>query len=101
MTFTVSLSRSAGEAVTVVASTMDGTATSDAAVTATSLGKDFEAKTETLTISAGDTEAQFTVTLLDDTIDEHAEEFTVALSSPSDKRGAAGRVSHRRYRGQR
>ena len=84
MTFTVSLSRSAGEAVTVVASTMDGTATSDAAVTATSLGKDFEAKTETLTISAGDTEAQFTVTLLDDTIDEHAEEFTVALSSPSD-----------------
>ncbi len=84
MTFTVSLSRSAGEAVTVVASTMDGTATSDAAVTATSLGKDFEAKTETLTISAGDTEANFTVTLLDDTIDEHAEEFTVALSSPSD-----------------
>ena len=84
MTFTVSLSRSAGEAVTVVASTMDGTATSDAAVTATSLGKDFEAKTETLTISAGDTEAEFTVTLLDDTIDEDAEEFTVVLSSPSD-----------------
>ena len=84
MTFTVSLSRSAGEAVTVVASTMDGTATSDAAVTATSLGKDFEAKTETLTISAGDTEAEFTVTLLDDTIDEDAEEFTVTLSSPSD-----------------
>ena len=84
MTFTVSLSRSAGEAVTVVASTMDGTATSDAAVTATSLGKDFEAKTETLTISAGDTEANFTVTLLDDTIDEDAEEFTVVLSSPSD-----------------
>ena len=84
MTFTVSLSRSAGEEVTVVASTMDGTATSDAAVTATSLGKDFEAKTETLTISAGDTEAEFTVTLLDDTIDEDAEEFTVVLSSPSD-----------------
>ena len=84
MTFTVSLSRSAGEAVTVVASTMDGTATSNAAVTATSLGKDFEAKTETLTISAGDTDANFTVTLLDDTIDEDAEEFTVVLSSPSD-----------------
>ena len=87
MTFTVSLSRSADEAVTVVASTMDGTATSAAAVTATSLGKDFESKTETLTISAGDTEAQFTVTLLDDTIDEDAEEFTVVLSSPSDNAG--------------
>ena len=87
MTFTVSLSRAADEAVTVVASTMDGTATSSAAVTATSLGKDFESKTETLTISAGGTEAQFTVTLLDDTIDEDAEEFTVALSSPSDNAG--------------
>ena len=84
MTFTVSLSRAADEAVTVEASTMDGTATSDVAVTATSLGKDFEAKTGTLTISAGDTEAEFTVTLLDDTIDEDAEEFTVVLSSPSD-----------------
>ena len=84
MTFTVSLSRAADEAVTVEASTMDGTATSDVAVTATSLGKDFEAKTGTLTISADDTEAEFTVTLLDDTIDEDAEEFTVVLSSPSD-----------------
>ena len=87
MTFTVSLSESAGKAVTVVASTMDGTATSSAGVTSTSLGKDFAAKTATLTISAGDTEAEFTVTLLEDTIDEDAEEFTVALSSPSDNAG--------------
>ena len=87
MTFTVSLSRSASEAVTVVASTMGGTATSDAAVTATSLGKDFEAKTATLTISSGDTEAEFTVTVLDDTLYEDAEEFTVVLSSPSENAG--------------
>ena len=94
MTFTVSLSRAAEETVTVVASTMDGTltansavgaATSNSAVTATSLGRDFEQKSETLTFAAGETEKQFTVTVLDDTLDEESEEsFTVGLSQPSE-----------------
>ena len=87
ITFTVSLSRAAGKVVTVVASTRDGDATSTADVTATSLGKDFEQKTGTLTFDAGDTEKEFAVTLVNDTIDEHDEEFTVVLSAPSDNAG--------------
>ena len=87
ITFTVSLSKAADAVVTVVASTKDGDATSTAGVTATSLGKDFEQKTGTLTFDAGDTEKQFAVTLVNDTIDEDDEEFTVVLSAPSDNAG--------------
>ena len=87
ITFTVSLSQAAAAVVTVVASTKDGDATSTADVTATSLGKDFERKTGTLTFDAGDTEKEFAVTLVNDTIDEHDEAFTVVLSAPSDNAG--------------
>ena len=87
ITFTVSLSTAASAAVAVVASTRDGDATSTADVTPTSLGKDFEQKTETLTFDAGDTEKEFAVTLVNDTIDEHDEEFTVVLSAPSGNAG--------------
>ena len=83
LTFTVSLSGASEEKVTVVATTADGTATSNVTVTATSLGRDFEAKSETLTFNASETEKQFTVSLVDDTFDELPEEFEVRLSQPS------------------
>ena len=111
ITFSVSLSRAAGERVTVVAETAEGMAavraaaggstkcgeaTSNAAVTATSLGRDFESKTETLTFEPGETETQFTVAVVNDTIDEPIEEcFAVRLSNPSDN---AGLLVDRQYR---
>ena len=84
ITFTVSLSRASPKPVTVDVTTVDGTATSDDTVTATSLGRDFEAKSATLTFEAGQTQKTFTVTLVDDTFDEPREEFTVQLSNASD-----------------
>ena len=84
ISFTVSLSGTSEETVTVFVSTVDGRATSGEAVTATSLGKDFEPKSETLTFNAGETERLFVVSLVDDTFDELREEFEVALSGQSD-----------------
>ena len=84
ITFTVSLSRAASKPVTVDVTTVDGTATSDHTVTATSLGRDFEAKSQTLTFEAGQTRKTFTVTLVDDTFDEPREEFTAQLGNASD-----------------
>ena len=84
ITFTVSLSRAAPKPVTVDVTTVDGTATSDDTVTATSLGSDFEAKSQTLTFEAGQTQKTFTVTLVDDTFDEPREEFTAQLGNASD-----------------
>ena len=84
ITFTVSLSRAASKPVTVDVTTVDGTATSDDTVTATSLGRDFEAKSQTLTFEAGQTQKTFTVTLVDDTFDEPREEFTAQLGNASD-----------------
>ena len=81
--FTVSLSGAYAGTVTVDVSTVDGEATSDDAPTETSLGKDFEAKSETLTFAPGETEKQFAVTSVDDLLDEARESFTVELSNPS------------------
>ena len=81
--FTVSLSGPYAGTVNVDVSTVDGEATSDDAPTETSLGKDFEAKSETLTFAPGETEKQFAVTSVDDLLDEARESFTVELSNPS------------------
>ena len=84
ITFTVSLSEAADEAVTVTATTVDGEATSGTEATAARLGRDFVPKTEALEFAAGETEKQFVVTLVDDTFDELASEtFTVVLSESS------------------
>ena len=93
MVFTVSLGQPAAEEVTVDVATKDGTATSHGVVWISSmngladLGKDFEAKRETLTFAAGEQTKQFTVTLLDDLWDEpDPETFTVELSNPTGAR---------------
>ena len=83
MTFTVTLSAEADEEVRVTARTSPGTATSSGDITETSLGKDYQRRTDELVFEPGETEKSFTVTLVDDDIDEPAEEFTVRLSRPS------------------
>ena len=83
MTFTVALSAAAENRVRVEVFTSPGKATSDANITETSLGKDFEPKTEFLVFAPGETEKSFTVTLVDDDIDESAEDFTVKLYRPT------------------
>ncbi len=81
--FTVRLNAPAPQQVTVDVATADGEATSHANVTATSLGQDFEAKTETLTFAAGEQTKTFSVVTLDDTIHERNETFTAKLSTPA------------------
>ena len=83
MTFTVALSAAAENRVRVEVFTSPGKATSDADITETSLGKDFEPKTEFLVFAPGETEKSFTVTVVDDDIDESAEDFTVMLHRPT------------------
>ena len=83
ITFTVALSAAAENRVRVEVFTSPGKATSDANITETSLGKDFEPKTEFLVFAPGETEKSFTVTLVDDDIDESAEDFTVTLYRPT------------------
>ena len=80
--FTVSLNGPAPQQVTVDVATVDGEATSHANVTATSLGQDFEARTDTLTFAAGEQSKTFSVVTLDDTIHERNETFTAQLSTP-------------------
>ena len=96
ITFTVSLEAPAVLPVTVDIATVDGTATSHGVRSETDFGKDFEAKSETLTFLAGEQTKEFTVTLVDDLYDEPAETFTVELSSPSNARledaAATGRI---------
>ncbi len=84
--FTVSLNDPAPQQVTVNLATVDGEATSHANVTATSLGQDFVAKTETLTFAAGEQTKTFSVVTLDDTIHERNETFTARLSTPAQNR---------------
>ena len=83
MTFAVTLSAAAENQVRVEVFTVPGKATSDANITETSLGRDFEAKTEFLVFDPGETEKSFTVTLVDDAIDESKEDFTVMLFRPT------------------
>ena len=81
--FTVSLNGPAPQEVSVDVATSDGEATSHDNVTATSLGRDFEARTVTLTFAAGEQTKTFSVVTLDDTIHERDETFTVQLSTPA------------------
>ncbi|MCY4530593.1 MAG: hypothetical protein OXD46_16395, partial [Chloroflexi bacterium] len=79
--FTVSLNAAAPENVSIDVTTVDGEATSHANVTATSVGKDYEAKASTLTFATGEQTKTFAVTLTDDTIFEDQESFEVRLSN--------------------
>ncbi|MBF0627100.1 MAG: DUF4347 domain-containing protein [Magnetococcales bacterium] len=73
-TYTVALSSAVSSAVTVIYSTVEGTATG---------GIDFSSTGNLLTIAAGRTSATFTVPVLGDTMAENRESFTVSLLSPS------------------
>ena len=73
--FTVTLSDTYDEAVTVVYATRDGTAEA---------GSDYSAASGTLTIDAGSLTGTISVPVLDDTLDEPDETFTVTL--PGDQR---------------
>ena len=83
ITFTISLQGPAVTPIEVEVVTVDGGATSHGVVTATDFGKDFTAKSETLTFAVGEQTKQFAVTLADDRWDEAAESFTVELRNPS------------------
>ena len=80
MDFTVSLNAPAPEQVTVEAATSDGEATSHGSVTATSLGRDFEARTEAIIFEVGEQQKTFSVDLVDDSFQERDETFPVQLS---------------------
>ena len=76
MTFTVSLSASSLQAVTV-----DWATSTETGDTATS-GTDFTGASGTLTIAVGDTSGTISVDVTGDTVDEVDETFTVTLSNP-------------------
>ena len=73
-TFTVTLSAASGRAVTVTATTADGTATAP---------DDYANRSAAVTLAAGQTEATFAVATVGDTVDEPDETFTVTLSAAS------------------
>ena len=73
LSFTVTLTPSSVEQVTVNYATADGTATA---------GTDYTAASGTLTFAAGTTKQTVNVLITGDTVDERNETFTVTLSSP-------------------
>ena len=79
--FTVTLASPAAEAVTVNYATSDGTATAGQDYTAISNGS--------VTIPAGETTAEFDVSVTGDETDEPNETFKVTISLPSDTTAAA------------
>ena len=81
MTFTVTLAKAVTEAVTVNYATSDGTAIAGQDYTAVSNGS--------VTIAAGNTTAEFTVSMTGDETDELNETFKVTISLPSDTTAAA------------
>ena len=74
LAFTVTLSRSTGEDVTVDYATSDGTAEA---------GADYTATSGTLTISAGSSSGTIEVPVLDDAHDDDDETLTLTLSNPT------------------
>ena len=80
-TFTVTLSNAATMPVTVAYATADGTATA---------GLDYTAVASTLTFAPGQTSRTFTVPILNDTVYEGSETFTVNLSAPTNATIADG-----------
>ena len=89
MTFTVSLNGASSRLVTVDYATVDGTATA---------GSDYVARSGQLAFPAGVTELPFVVTISKDTGPEPVEQFSVALSSPSNAvlagGGGTGTITH-------
>ena len=81
--FTVNLNGAAPQEVTVDVATVDDEATSHGNVTASSLGQDFQSKTETVTFAIGEQTKTFSVVTLDDTLHERNETFTAVLSTPA------------------
>jgi large repetitive protein len=79
--FTVSLSAASGQPVTVNYATANGTA---------AVGSDYDAKTGTLTIPAGQTSGTITVLVNGDQLGESDETFFVNLSSPTNATIADG-----------
>jgi hypothetical protein len=72
--FTVSLSTTTGQVVTVAVATANDSATA---------GSDYEATSATLTFSPGTATQTFTVPILNDALDESPETFLVDLSMPA------------------
>ena len=72
--FTVSLSATSSQQVTVDYATSDGTATA---------GEDYTATSGTLTFQAGETSKTISVPIIDDTEDDGGETFTLTLSNAS------------------
>ena len=85
--FAVTLSRAASGPVSVDYATKDGTAAA---------GADYTAASGTLTFAPGETAKTVSVALLDDSIDEGKETFTLRLSNPQ---GAYLRKMHREAKG--
>ena len=81
MTFTVTLAKAVTEAVTINYATSDGTAIAGQDYTAVSNGS--------VTIAAGNTTAELTVSVTGDETDELDETFNVTISLPSDTTAAA------------
>ena len=72
--FAVRLDRSASSAVTVDYATSDGTATA---------GADYTSTSGTLTFAAGEISKTIAVPVLEDSVDEGSETFTMTLANPS------------------
>ncbi len=79
--FTVTLSAASNQPVTVAYSTANGTATA---------GSDYQARTGTLTIPAGQTTGTITILVTGDRLAEANETFVVNLSSPTNATIADG-----------
>jgi PKD repeat protein len=79
--FTVTLSEASDLTVTVDYATSDGTAVA---------GSDYLAASGTLTFAPGETSKTVAVTILGDTVDELDEQFTLALSNPTNVTLAGG-----------
>jgi hypothetical protein len=73
-TFVVRLSAASARQVSVAYATVNGTATA---------GQDYTARSGTLAVSAGNSQAVIAVPVLDDGADEPAETFELRLSSPA------------------
>lgn len=71
--FTVSLSQTSDEAVTVDYETSDGTAKSN---------EDYTGKSGQLTIPKGETSGRIEVDIINDTMDEYDEDFSLTLKNP-------------------
>ena len=82
-TFTVALDAASGREVRVHYATADGSAVSGS-------GNDYTEASGTLTFSAGDESKTLTVAILDDSVDEADEDFTLALSNSVNATVTAG-----------